>query len=105
MYLHSLSYPSYLKLAYGLKKKEKLSVLKKKDRGIDWGKISRLFCMHKPTLISEGYEKRRDLTVKFANNVPPRGLHRISLCVLAEGTERITDPILALFTLGTISNV
>lgn len=30
MYLHSLSYPSYLKLAYGLKKKEKLSVLKKK---------------------------------------------------------------------------
>lgn len=61
--------------------------------------------MHTPTLICEEDENQHDLTVKFANTVPPQGLHRISLCVLAKGTERITDPILALFTLGTISNV
>lgn len=61
--------------------------------------------MHPPTLIREEDENQRAPTVKFANNVPPQALRRISLCVLAEGTERITDPILALFALGTISNV
>lgn len=71
-----------------------------------------MLCMHRQTLFSKGYRKPQKLSASFTKrdqNSEAESYTRTSavfpIVSKPKGTDQITDLILAMFTLETISNI